>query len=103
MTTNDRIMVLRALWRSVRMAQRLPRGEATMALDELQDAIECMYNAHGDVRATEAYENGQRSAHAAIDAARDQGHREGMLALQKRADYRDPFETRDPEELRSVH
>ena len=103
MTTDDRVVVLRALWLAVRHTDALSAGRARRAIRNLQGAIEAVYNRHGDVRMAEAYEQGRRDAETSIATAREEAFRAGMIAVQKRADFREAGFPDDPEELRSIH
>lgn len=100
MTSEDRQVVAQALWGSV---ERLVPGRALPALQELRDALEATYNAHGDGRVIEAREAVLAEVQAVVESERVDAYRAGMLAVKKRSDYRDLDDIKDPEELRSTH
>jgi len=100
MTSDDRQAIAQGLWRAVRL---LVPAKSHGTLDELHAGLEAVYNAHADIRVTEAYDDGRRAMLATVNAEREDAFRAGMIAVRKRSDYRDLDDIKDPEELRRTH
>jgi hypothetical protein len=100
MTTKDRTLVAETLWDAVRRLVPHPRHRN---LEALICSLETVYGDHAIALVAD-----ERSARVAAmaeaeAAAHQAGFESGMLAVEGRADRRDPLDVQDPEELRSVH
>lgn len=100
MTTEDRAVTLKCLWRQLEGLVGRTQGRQ---LSELHTAIEAQYNDHGDERYVMGHTAGRQSALKALEDERHAAFCRGMLAVEQRADRRDEADVQDPEELRSVH
>jgi hypothetical protein len=99
-TTDERTALANLLWRSVR---RLVPSSRLADLDQFQSALEATYNDHAEACVLAAYREAAQGTEEKLETIRREAFRSGMLAVQKRSDYRDLDDIQDPEELRSTH
>lgn len=100
LSREERHQMAVTLWQAI---TRLMPVKSHAALDGLHESIEALYGHHATPLESEGYARGYAAALETLEAAKADAYRSGMLAVQRRADFRDPYDVQDAEELRSTH
>jgi hypothetical protein len=95
-THDDRQALVYSVFAAMR---RLVPTRSAEELEQQLAALTVLINDHGDA----GFEKGQATARERADAAEYQrGVIDGMMAVEARADRRDPLDVKDPQEWQSV-